>query len=175
MPVDYSKAKIYCIRSPNTDLIYIGSTCQQLSTRMTGHRADFKKETVISSKIIFEFGDAYIELLENYPCNNREELCKREGELIRTNNNCCNKQVAGRTIKEWYEENKKETLEKQKAYKEANIEAYKERQKEWYESNKERVKCECGADIIKHNMAGHIKTQKHQNYLKTLTEQNNLD
>ena len=153
MPIDYSKAKIYCIRSPNTDLIYIGATCQLLSKRMSTHRSDSKSDSrpYTSSKVILECGEAYIELLENYPCSNKEELSKKEGEYIRSHN-CCNKNIAGRTISEYYEvnkevlaerkkqryeSNKEEILEQQKQYREANKDVVLERQKKYRESHKE--------------------------------------
>jgi hypothetical protein len=41
------------------------------------------------------------------------ELDKREGEYIR-NNNCINRCIAGRTQKEYYEENKEKILEQRK-------------------------------------------------------------
>jgi len=193
MPVDYQKAKIYCIRSPNTDLIYIGATCQQLSTRMCEHRRNFKQGGTITSKVIIGFGDAYIELIENYPCNNKEELDKKEGELIRTTDNCCNKLIAGRTRNEYYVDNKESILEKVKDYYQTNKEAILEQKKKYYEDNKEviaekdklryeanketiaekgkvKVVCECGSEVRKYEMARHIKTQKHQDYRKALAQ-----
>ena len=56
-----------------------------------------------------------IELIENYPCANREELLKREGHHIK-NNECLNRCVAGRTINEWKEDNKEHYEETRKAY-----------------------------------------------------------
>jgi len=134
---DYNNGKIYCIRSPNTDLIYIGSTCQKLSQRIAEHRNQIKK-TNRASKIIFEYGDAYIELLENYSCNNKEELLKKEGEYIR-NNNCCNKYISGRTHKEYRLNNKEKLLEYAKEYYEITKEHKKEYRKQYYEDNKEKI------------------------------------
>jgi len=99
----YKKSKIYTIRSPNTDKFYIGSTIQYLCQRFASH----KSRLYTSSKIIFDYGDAYVELLENFPCNNKEELNKREGELIRHyKDNCINQNMAGRTPKEYVKEKK---------------------------------------------------------------------
>jgi hypothetical protein len=49
---------------------------------------------------IIKYPDAYIELLEQYPCNSREELNRREGSYIRKIN-CVNKNIAGRTKKQY--------------------------------------------------------------------------
>jgi hypothetical protein len=91
--MSYQNGKIYAIRSPHTDKIYIGSTIQTLCKRKWEHHCDNynpkRVEKICTSKQIMDFGDYYIELLENYPCNTREELNKREGELQRLHN-CVN-------------------------------------------------------------------------------------
>ena len=38
----YAQGKIYAIRSPSTDKIYIGSTCDTLAKRLYGHRVHYK-------------------------------------------------------------------------------------------------------------------------------------
>jgi len=52
------------------------------------------------SKIILKRGDYSIELIEHYPCANKKEAHAREGFWIR-NNECINKYVPGRTMKEY--------------------------------------------------------------------------
>ena len=91
--VNYQLGKIYTIRSSETVGVYIGSTCQSLAKRFGGHKADYNINNNLSIANIFNYGieNAYIELLENYPCNSREELMKREGEQMRLMKNCINK------------------------------------------------------------------------------------
>lgn len=98
---DYSKGKIYSIRSHLTDDVYIGSTIQRLSDRLAKHKKFYKqwlitkKHYTTSYKIIEKDPEnCYIELVENYPCNNKNELCKREGEIIR-DTTCVNKNIPG--------------------------------------------------------------------------------
>ena len=84
----YNKSKIYTIRSPHTDKFYIGATIIPLCKRLSGHRTKYNyylkgESHYVTSFELFKLGGEYIELLENYPCNNVEELNKREGELIR--------------------------------------------------------------------------------------------
>ena len=79
-----------------------------------------------------------IELLENYPCENKEELLKKEGEHIR-NNDCVNKRIAGRTNKEWREDNKKHLKEYAKEYCENNREKIVKRNKKYREDNREKL------------------------------------
>jgi hypothetical protein len=122
--MDYKNGKIYAIRSHQTEQIYIGSTTQTLTKRLSKH-----KTQNCSSKLILQYADAYIELIENFPCNSKEELNKKEGEHIRTNN-CVNKNMAGRTIEEYNEKFKKF----QKKYREENQNKEKERNKNWYKN-----------------------------------------
>ena len=67
-----NSGKVYCIRSPNTDNIYIGSTSQTLSKRLYEHKNDHKQRKLrnliyTTSYNIIEHGEAYIELLKEYP------------------------------------------------------------------------------------------------------------
>ena len=155
---NYQNGKIYCIRSHQTDKIYIGSTIKKLSSRMAGHRHNFKnKQIYITSKELMKYEDAYIELLEAFPCNTVEELRKKEGEYIRKMD-CVNKCIAGRSSKEYdtyYNsleatkerkkifQNKQENKEKQKIYRDKteNKEKAKIRKKKYYSNpdNKEKA------------------------------------
>ena len=167
--MDYKNGKIYSIRSHQTDKIYIGSTTQSLSKRFSYHKRDYKKYITSPEKYpfttsfeIFKFGDAYIELIEEYPCDNKEQLCKKEGELIR-NNNCVNKCVSGRTMDEWRIENKNYIQKYSKEYYEKNknkIQEYK------LKSREKCFSCECGGCYTEQNKSRHLKTGKHQKYLE---------
>ena len=86
--MNYKNGKIYAIRSYQTDKYYIGSTIQSLSERLTNHRSEYKKWVDCGFKSttsceLFQHNDVYIELIENCDCNTKEELHRREGELIR--------------------------------------------------------------------------------------------
>lgn len=158
-----TQARIYSIRSYQTDKIYIGSTCQSLSMRMGGHRKNFKaynnqKSNYVSSFEILKFDDAYIELIENYPCLTKDELHKREGEHIRANE-CVNKVIPGRSDKEYYQDNK----EKYKEYRQDNNDIIKEYNIQYYKDNiiKEKVECVCGSMIPKNTLSKHCKSKKH--------------
>jgi hypothetical protein len=118
---NYANGKIYQIISPNHPVPYIGSTTQPLCKRMVEHRKPSHWPNC-SSRILIQAGDAYIELIEEFPCDNKEQLNKREGELIREME-CVNHHVAGRTQKEWYEDNKEAVNARHKVYREANKEA----------------------------------------------------
>ena len=109
------KGKIYIIRSHQTEDVYYGSTIQKyLSSRLASHNANYKKylngkyENVSSFSII-QYADAYIELVEEIECQTKEELKTREGEYIR-HNECVNKRIAGRTKRQYYDEERDKIL-----------------------------------------------------------------
>ena len=158
----YENGKIYSIKSKKTEDIYIGSTILTLKERFNHHKYSYKyyqngKGCYKSSYEIVKYDDAYIELLEDYPCESKKELCKKEGEYIR-NNKCINRNIAGRTQKEldkeyyekhkerikkrkkeYYEKHKEKRNEYDKEYRTKNKEKIKKQKKEWYEKNKERI------------------------------------
>ena len=110
---DYSKTKIYMIESimehPPEHIYYGSTTKQYLSQRMSTHRShykSFKEGKGHNFYTLFELIDIYglnnmkIYLVENYPCNTKDEKASREGYYIRYNP-CINKNIPGRTIKEY--------------------------------------------------------------------------
>lgn len=134
---NYQNGKIYSIRSKSRpDLIYIGSTTQRLSKRFSQHKAPTNEST---SKNIIEIGDAYIELIENHPCDSKEELNRREGEVIRETDNCINLIISGRTRKEYYHENREEIIQRVKDWVNNNKDKRKNYRKEYYQLNKEKI------------------------------------
>ena len=108
--MDYKNGKIYTIRSYQTDDIYVGSTLQTLTKRLSKHKDSFKnwnngKYHYVSSFELIKYDDVYIELIELFPCSSKMELNRREGQLIRSMD-CLNRRIAGRTDKEWCDDNK---------------------------------------------------------------------
>ena len=103
----YANSKIYkLISQSHPELVYYGSTIQKLCVRMCGHRADFKQNNKnITSKQVMQFEDAQIILVINFPCHSKDELNAAEADYIR-NNECVNKQIPGRTYKQYREDNK---------------------------------------------------------------------
>jgi len=135
--VNYQNGKIYVIRSNNTENVYIGSTTRPLSERMGEHRGDFKHNRGKSSFEVLKHGGAYIELIEDYPCNKKEQLCKREGEVMRATENTVNRNIAGRTLKEWRDEHKVEAKQYNKKYNLENKEQLVVKRNKYYKDNKE--------------------------------------
>jgi hypothetical protein len=128
---DYQNGKIYKLISPSKNLVYYGSTIQTLSQRLATHRRNNNK---CMSKLVLECEDYKIELVEEYPCNNKQQLEKKEGEYIK-NNECVNKCVAGRGNKEYYIDNADKLKEQGKQYYNDNVDKVKEKHKEYYNDN----------------------------------------
>ena len=141
---DYNNGRIYCIRNHITDDIYVGSTTQALSKRMQKHKFSMKYErdnkTLVYQKMN-ELGAEhfYIELIEEYECENIEQLRKREGEVIRELKPSLNKRVEDRTIQEWREDNKQKMQEYHKQYREEHNDELKEKNKIYREEHREQI------------------------------------
>jgi len=106
---DYNLGRIYKLESYQTTKIYIGSTCQPLCERLAGHKSSYKrfqkqKCGLITSFELVQYDDVRITLIEYYPCDTKEQLLAREGHWIKELQ-CVNKRIAGRSQKEWVEQN----------------------------------------------------------------------
>ena len=137
---DYSLGKIYMVypKVDNADEgdVYYGSTTNTLSRRMTQHRHQTQ------CKILFDkYGieKCFIELVEKYSCETKDELTKKEGEYIRANK-CINKVIPGRTQKEWLRDNSDKVKQTYKEYRIDNKDKYKEYNKQHYIENCEKRK-----------------------------------
>ena len=180
----YHKSKIYSIRNSLNNEIYIGSTSSDLCKRMVKHRCMAKQKpeaspfhTYMNENGIDKF---YIELEEEFKCDNIEQLRKREGEIIREKGTL-NKQVAGRTKaqygKEYSQNNRGKINEKRNERRKENPEKTREEYKKYGALYRERhperinawhttkVDCECGGKYTLSHKAEHFKSQRHINYL----------
>lgn len=171
----YQNAKIYKIVSNVSPVLYYGSTCEKLSSRLAKHRASYKAYEKGTSNYVSSFEllklDHYdIILVEAYPCDNKEALHARERHYIE-NFVCVNKRIPNRGAdpavrnelgKEYYEKNKQSILNKQKEYRLKNKDAISERASQM-------ILCECGVKLQKNNKKPHERTKKHQEYVKSTT------
>lgn len=162
---NYANGKIYAIRSNITQETYIGGTTQTLHRRMHQHKL---KNNVCSSALIINCGDAFIELLELFPCENKNQLMKREAEIIRSMD-CVNRSIPGRSARQYYLDNKQEADLRSRQYYVDHREKAINYQKEYYEANKQiyvakakvLVKCDCGSEVRRGGLRVHLKSRKH--------------
>ena len=133
-----------------------------LCKRHGDHKSHYKywKKTnnnYVTSFNIVQYDDCDIILLENYSCQNKNELHARERHWIEQLN-CVNKIVPTRTQKEYREDNidqikeydnnrhhnerknNEQYQEKVKEYREQNKEKKTESDKKYYNNNKEKIK-----------------------------------
>ena len=193
---NYSQAKIYHIVCNITGETYYGSTVQKISVRMGTHR---RPDNVCCSKPIIERGDYHYGLVEDYKCENSEQLRMRERYYV-DNNDCVNKKspITSKDEKlaqqKVYRDNSKDKL---KAYREANKDKIKKRMnsyckvnktkrneqsKAYNENNKEKEKekrekkvvCECGCEVNQSSITKHRKTKKHENLIQSLASGGNI-
>lgn len=142
--------KILCL-DENDDRVYIGSTIIPLEERLKKHKqhVNEKREKRMSSCEIID--NCRIELIENYPCNNVNELKKREQYHIEKNK-CINKNRAyvgsKRERAKNYREKHKEKLKKKRA---------------------EKILCECGRTYSHNHKQRHFRTKIHKELLKDKT------
>ena len=189
---NYQNGKIYSVRNQIDYDIYIGSTCQPLSKRMAWHRACHRNAEKRHYKLYAKMNELgvdkfYIELVEEYPCENSEQLAKKEGEYMRSMGTL-NMHTPGRSNKEYHTEYKEQLSKQQKEYYATNLEEVKERQKRYRENNRDKLKthykefreqnkdkiretksikftCECGSECRYDDKARHFRSKKHQDYI----------
>ena len=202
--VNYKQGKIYKIECNVTGLIYIGSTCKKkLSGRMTEHRSNYKKylngkKKYLSSFKVMENKDYDIILIEDFPCNSKDQLFARERYYtneIECVNICKNQglclelgwekyckeyyKVNASTIKakskDYYKENTNRIKARHKDYYNENIETLRLKCKDYVNKNKdkryEKFTCPCGGKYTHTNTSRHMKTKIHLKYLEEQTEE----
>ena len=127
--VNYQNGKVYRIICNKSGKQYIGSTTIALSARLSQHARLFRNARTCLSREIIEGRDYEIRLIEDFPCDRKEQLLARERHFIETID-CVNKKVPLRTKHEWYMENRDELIRKQLIWNNANkdkVELYKQR------------------------------------------------
>ena len=189
MTINYENGKIYKITCDDNDLVYYGSTTRKLNHRLANHKINYKrfldgKRHNMTSFDIVKYDSCKIELVEDCPCNDKYELALRERHYIE-NNECCNKQIPGRTTTEYMRmyrakpENKEKIRQQVKKSKDKNKEKNRPnkliRHKKYYEKNKENIlekqktekyTCECGSTLRKCAKAQHEKSDKHKYFIE---------
>ena len=162
------EGKIYILKSKNTNKVYIGSTTMRLKRRLKGHKTAFKKflnsnGTYCTSFDILECGDYYIELLREVAVEDKQKLRSLEGETItlyrNQGYNVVNKNIAGRTQKEYGKQYRVENAQKIKQY-------YEDNKVELQIKKQEKHICDkCGGSYTHNHIIEHNKTKKHLSFI----------
>lgn len=157
--MDYKNGKIYRIVCNETGLCYVGSTTQTLTKRLSKHKESYKnflndKYHFVTSFKILENENYDIVLIEEYPCENKQQLHARERYYIETME-CVNMRIPSRTPQEYYQCNKESRIENTKKWREEHKEYIKEfdkkrkngekkqeileKAREYYQKNKDEI------------------------------------
>ena len=145
--VNNMTCKIYFIQCLETGEVYIGSTNKKyLSQRLADHKC---KRNCSSSQII-DRGNYVYDVLEEIEESQRYI---REQYYIETTDNCINEKRA-------YGFNRKEHM---KQYRLDNKDKIKEQTRQYIS---QKYTCECGSVLTFGGKLKHLKSIKHQNYLK---------
>ena len=160
-PVDYSKTIIYKIVCKDLEVkdCYIGNTTNSLFLHKSScnNGCRFKLYQILRKNggwINWEMIE-----IEKYPCNDANEARAKERYWYEQLNASLNSDVPGRTIKEYYEDNKDILRENGRQY---SNQYYQINKNKINQKAKEKFVCECGLMIRKSDKARHNKSKKHQ-------------
>jgi len=173
--MDYKNGKIYRLVCNKTGLVYYGSTTQPLYKRKWTHKGLYNlytkgdKTSYVSSFEIIKNGDYDIILVEDYPCDNKEQLNKRERFFIE-NNDCVNRVIPTRTKQEYDVLYRKihnlKRQEQNKTYREQHKEKYKQYSRDYYNNHKhllfQKNMCDCGKMYSLSHKKRHEESSYHQ-------------
>lgn len=154
----YTCGKIYKILCNTSGLCYYGSTTQSLHRRLQKHESVFniQNDNLTAFKVL-DNNNYHIELVEKYPCFEKNELVLREAFYIK-HNECVNKVIPSITLEEKLERNRKYNVEYRIINKERNAEYNKQKSKIRCSM---KIMCQCGIDTSLSNKARHEKTRHH--------------
>ena len=160
--------KIYMIKSPQTNMCYIGSTKQTLEKRLKQHCNAYNVHNAdkpyCTAYEVIKYENPYIMLIEEVVDVTKKELNRKEGEYIKNTANCVNVRIPGRTSHEHYIDNYDTIMEYKKAYRET----HKDKIKEYDDSCKEKKKIyakeyrQINKDTIKVSAYNYRQTHKKQ-------------
>jgi hypothetical protein len=186
--LDYQNGKIYTIRYKNdSSLIYVGSTCLPLWMRFVIHKSvcynpndkSYNHKFYAKIRETDDLCNWYIELYENFPCENKTQLVARENVIMREISTL--NKLQGETI---YTRKPCKTFDEIKSkasylWKQNNHEKNKDYIKIYNEENKQRIKeigeqritCDCGTVVRKDQLKRHKNTLIHTKKLSKLSEE----
>ncbi|MDB4352876.1 GIY-YIG nuclease family protein, partial [Porticoccaceae bacterium] len=158
--IDYSKTVIYKIvcNDLNITEVYVGHTTdfvvRKYGHKSSCHNVNRKHYNLKVYKMIRDNGGwdnwTMIEV-EKFPCSDGNEAAARERYYFELLNSTLNSNVPGRSVKEWFEQNKEYSKEYGKAryqqdkkflkeYAKIRYQAKKDQVKEYNKLNKEKIK-----------------------------------
>ena len=182
--VNYQLGKIYKLHCNVTTKDYYGSTCLSLQERLSSHVSKHRRfvngkvgtENYCRAFLILDNNNYTITLVENFPCDSKDELETRERYFIE-NHDCVNKQHPTRGKdkefkKKYMEEyriiNKEKLNDQSLDYYYAHKDKINEQSNDYKLKNKDKLEtkilCECGSMVQYRFKNAHKKSLKHQKW-----------
>ena len=164
---NYQNSMIYklCCNDPNITDSYVGSTLN-FKVRKSQHKTVCNNQGGPAYNYnVYQFirGHGGFEnwsmiLIENFPCDSKLELHKRERYWLEQLGATLNKNIPSRTPKEQSKIYYQNHNEQKKIY-------YQNHKEELKEKGREKITCECGTIHNKSSKGSHLKSKKHQRFL----------
>ena len=133
---------------------------------------DNKDEVLAKCKAYQEKNKECIKKKKKQNYEDKREYYLEKAQIYRDNHKEENKEY----FKKRYENNKEEERARRRDYRKNNPEKMKEQDRLRYQRNKASIQrpytCECGAIMCRSAKSRHEKTQKHQQYLQSLNQNN---
>ena len=185
--MDYSNTHFYKIvcKDVNIKDCYVGHTTNFIKRKCTQKECCLNMKSKHYNLPLYQFIRANgnwenwdMILIDTANCNNRLDARRQERHLIEQITPSLNTQkpMKQETIKEykqdWYNENKDRIHLEQKQKYNNNKEENKDKYRKYYWSNRDSKltveHCQCGSTFVHSGKSRHLKTAKHQQYLKSL-------
>ncbi len=169
MKVDYSKGKIYKITNDYNDDVFVSFTCDTLVKKFSKHKSDINHQDRINRplyKLMREIGFERfrIQLICDYPCEDRYQLTQKTCEYIRLHGKNLN--LNGKEQLELKKKQKEEAIkQEQEKLKQENEKIRKE--KEIIKKRGEKVECDCGCVYHKYDKKRHLQSKKHSDTMES--------
>ena len=135
----YNNGKIYRLVNSVDNEFYVGSTCLTLCKRLYRHKTDAKRRPnvkIYSHLNTIGFENVKIVLIEEYPCNSKMELERKERYWIEQLKPTLNQKIPTRTQKEYRDANPEKIRESNANYQAKN----REKLRKYREDNAERIR-----------------------------------
>ena len=170
MKVDYSKGKIYKITNDYNDDVFVGFTCDTLIKVFSKHKSDSNSKEKINKplyKLIHEIGFERfrIQLILDFPCEDRGQLCQKTCECVRLYGKNLN--LKGKEQVDLKKLRKEEKIRHEEETKRIETERIKKRG--------EKVECDCGFSYHKYYKTRHLQSKKHLLFMELLATSPKID
>ena len=176
MKVDYSKGKIYKITNDFNDDVFVSFTCDTLVKKFSKHKSDINHKDRMNNplyKLMKEIGFERfrIQLICDYPCEDRYQLTQKTCEYIRLHGKNLN--LNGKEQLEIKKKQKEEAIkQEQEKIKQENEKIRKE--KEIIKKRGEKVECDCGCVYHKYDKNRHLQSKKHSDTMESKSPQSTI-